>query len=536
MPVCPSPVFRPVRLLLLLLALGSAGSCARRNFGQTDARVGAGAAAPLPRTADSVLATAGRHYNRHGRVYHWFLGKHYRPVWAAPVTAPVLDLSTAAPGGLQAGKVGGGYQSISMTLNGAGGRKYALRALDKEPSKTLPGWLRGTFVLNVVRDATSAANPYAALTVPPLAAAAGVPHSRPRLVYVRPDAADLGPASERFRGKLALLEEKFESPIDLTPDLAGARTAIDGEDMLKNVYDNPAFGIDQPAFLRARLLDIVIGDWDRHEGQWQWAEFRQPHGRVLYRGIPKDRDQVYFRFDDGLVPWLAGHLVARQFQTFKPQYGSIKGLVYQAQFIDQRGLSHLTRADFQRTARDLQSCLTDSVIARAARCFPPAVYALEGPGLQTALRARRDALPQAAEEFYRSLARQPTLGGTAQPERFVVRRFRDSTTVAVYSPALTRLGAGDSLRFRRTYFPAETKEIILDGLGSSDVFDIATAPGGQRLRLQLYGGEGQDRVRRQGSSRGITFYDEDAGATAANDLQPHLPRKNRRAYNRLNDD
>ncbi|MDO7873617.1 hypothetical protein Q5H93_02650 [Hymenobacter sp. ASUV-10] len=536
MPVYPTPITHFLRLLFLLLLAGGLSNCARRNFAQADARVGTAAASPLPQEADSVLATAGRHYDRHGRVYHWFMGRHYRAVWAAPVLAPILNLKTAAPGGLQAGKVGGGYQSISMTLNGAQGRKYALRALDKEPSKTLPGWLRRTFLLNVVRDATAAANPYAALTVPPLAAAAGVAHARPRLVYVRPDAADLGPASERFRGKLALLEEKFESPADLTPDLAGARTAIDGEDMLKNVYDNPAYRIDQPAFLRARLLDVLIGDWDRHEGQWQWAEFRQPQGHVLYRGIPKDRDQVYFRLDDGLVPWLAGHVVATQFQTFKPKYGNVKALVYQARFIDQRGLSHLTRADFQRTARDLQSCLTDSVLARAARCFPPAVYALEGPRLQTALRARRDALPQAAEEFYRSLARCPTLGGTAQPERFVVRRFRDSTTVTVYSPALTRLGDGDSLRFRRTYFAAETREIILDGLGSSDVFDIATAPGGQRLRLQLYGGEGQDRVRRQGSGRRIIFYDEDAGATAANDLQPHLPRKNRRAYNRLNDD
>jgi hypothetical protein len=536
MPAYPISLVRALYLLGLPLLLGSGSGCARREFAQADARVGSAAASLLPQAADSVRATAGRQYNAHGRVYHWFLGRHYRPVWAAPVQAPVLKLPGAAPGGLQPGKVGGGYQSISMTLNGTQGRQYALRALDKEPSKTLPGWLRRTFVLNVVRDATSAANPYAALTVPPLAAAAGVPHAQPRLVYVRPDAADLGPASERFRGKLALLEEKFESPADLTPDLAGARTAIDGEDMLKNVYDNPAYRIDQPAFLRARLLDVLIGDWDRHEGQWQWAEFRQPQGQVLYRGIPKDRDQVYFRFDDGLIPWLAGHLVAKQFQTFKPTYGNVRGLVYQAQFIDQRGLSHLTRADFQRTARDLQSCLSDSVIARAARRFPPAVYALEGPRLQTALRARRDALPQAAEAFYRSLARQPTLGGTAQPERFVVRRFRDSTTVAVYSPALTRLGRGDSLRFRRTYFPAETKEIILDGLGSSDVFDVATAPGGQRLRLQLYGGEGQDRVRRQGSGRGIIFYDEDAGTTAANDLQPHLPRKNRRAYNRLNDE
>ena len=132
--------------LLAVLGLSLAGSgCARHHYFQPDARVGAGSAQPLPAAADSVLATAGRQYNRHSGFYCLFLGRHYRRVWAAPVRVPVLDLATAAPGGLRPGKTGGGYQSISMTLEGTNKREYALRALDKEPSKTLPKVIRGIF-------------------------------------------------------------------------------------------------------------------------------------------------------------------------------------------------------------------------------------------------------------------------------------------------------------------------------------------------------------------------------------------------------
>ena len=527
-----SPSFR--RCFLALLGV-VASSCARAHYFQADARTGPGSTLALPAAADSVRAKAGRQYNRHSGLYCFFLGRHYRRVWAAPVTAPVLYLATAEPGGLTPGKAGGGYQSISMTLDGPEKRVYALRALEKDPYKTLPLVLRHTFVLNVVSDATSAATPYGALTVPPLAQAAGVPHTRPRLVYVRPDATDLGTMSERFQGKLALLEEKYDAPASRTPDLAGASDFLGGEKMLRNVYTHPSYAIDQRAFLRARLLDVWLGDWDRHEGQWSWAEFKEPGGRVRYQGIPKDRDQVYFRFDDGLIPWLAAR-IAPQFQTFRAKYNSTAGLVKQARFIDQRGLSQMTRADFQRMAHDLQRRLPDSVIVRALHRLPPAVLALENARLNTALRARRETLPQAAEEFYRTLVRKPNVGGTAQAERFVVQRYPDSTTVRVFWAALDQLTPGDSLRFQRTYFTAETQELTLDGLGGDDVFDVTTTGAGRPMRLLLYGGLGHDQLRLHGGGQRLQLFDEASDMTAAGARRPYLPKKKHRAYDRLNDD
>ena len=50
---------------------------------------------------------------------------------------------------------------------------------------------------------------------------------------------------------------------------------------------------DQFAVLRARLLDIIIGDFDRNLDQWKWATSDTGKGK-LYYPIPRDRDQAFF--------------------------------------------------------------------------------------------------------------------------------------------------------------------------------------------------------------------------------------------------
>jgi hypothetical protein len=533
------------RLALVLASETLVGACVQQAYNPPDARLPAEAAKRLAVGVDSVRnVAAGRHYNQHNGLYRAFLGKHYRQVWAAPVSAPVFNLAHATPDGspLKAHKTGGGFQSISISLRAPDGRQFALRALDKDPIKTLPTWLRGTVLLNAVRDATSAANPYAALVVPPLAEAAGVVSTHPRLVYVRPDEQGLGEMSGRFQGQLALMEEKYNNRASRPPSLSAANDLVGSEDMLAEVYADPRHRIDQKEFLRARLLDVWLGDWDRHEGQWNWAALPEKNGRIRYQGLPKDRDQVFFRFADGLLPWLVSRsIVAPKFQTFGAKYGNVRGLVKQARFIDQRALAACTRADFQRMAIALQARLPDSLITRALHRLPPAVYSLVGPETGAAMQARRTALPTAAAEFYRSLARHSMVGGTAQAERFVVRRSADSVTVMVFASSLGR----DSLYFRRTYFPGETAQITLEGLAGNDSFAIQTDAGAgsqaSRIRLVLVGGPGADKVYCTGSARRITYYDDAApgtaaGMQAASSLRAQPMPRGYHSYARPNDD
>ena len=158
---------------ILLLAFVGFG-CVRTNFFQKTALVEP-AAFTAQTQPDSALVTVGRHYKKSG-LHNLFFGKHYRELWATPVSLPVFKMDRAF-GGLKPVSLGGGFQTTSLTLKNKEGRPYVLRSIDKDPIKTLPPFLRKTFIVNVIRDQTSAGNPFASLVVPELSeAAAGLLH------------------------------------------------------------------------------------------------------------------------------------------------------------------------------------------------------------------------------------------------------------------------------------------------------------------------------------------------------------------------
>ncbi|RSK45228.1 hypothetical protein [Hymenobacter rigui] len=505
-----------VRFALLCLLL-PAVSCSRHPYFQPDARVDY--TTPLPAGADSARVTAGRHYRR-GPGGRFFLGRHYRQTWAQPVTLPVFNPQTAVPGGLRFGKIGGGFQTISMTLVGADGRSYALRSIDKDPYRTLPKVLRQGFILTTVRDATSAGMPYGAFVVPPLAEAAGIPHTSPRAFYVRPDENGLGSASERFRGKVVLLEAKYEGKQNIAGPVAGALDLEESEDVLEERYASPKHQLDGEAYVRARLLDLWLGDWDRHEGQWSWAAYAQPDGHIRWKPVPQDRDQVFFRFDDGVISWIASKLVAK-FRTFRPQYESIEGYTRNASFIDERALADVPRASYLRAARELQLRLTDTAIVQAVQQgLPPEVYRLEGARLIATLKARRTTLPQAATDFYRLKARQVLVAGTDAAERFVVERLNDTTTVvSVYTLPVNPQNPAAALYYQRRFNPADTRTVMLHGLRGKDEFMVSGNVHRSPM-LEVYGGPDADLLRDSSRVAGLRKYTRFFDTKRNNTVEP----------------
>jgi len=504
-------------LISSLVGLAIAPGCVRKQFFQPDARPDASAA--LPTTADSVRgATAGRQYARHGGLYHALVGRHHRPTWAAPVAAPVLDLAIVRAGGLRPGKVGGGFNSTSLGLTGPDGHAYVLRTVDKDPVRAMPDWLRGTFLVNTLRDNISATNPYAGLVVPPLAEAAGVPHASPRLFYVRADDPAFQTDSLRhFPGQLAYLEEKAAP---LPPDAPAPIAVVNSTKAFAAVYGGTG-QIDQPALLRARLLDAWLGDWDRHEGQWSWAvRPPAPAGINLLAPLPKDRDMVFYRLDDGALGWLVGHLALRHWVTFGPRFAHVSQLLSSGHYLDVRGLNALTRPQFRAAAAAMQQRLPNTLIAQAMQRLPAAAYALEGPRTTAALQQRREALPALADKLYLELARRPVVGGSAQAERFEIHRYADSTVVAVYPGSST--DAHQPALYRRAFLAAETQTIQLEGLGGDDTLLVTEhAPKTTaKPKVVFYGGSGNDELRGPANSRGIRFEQAAAPAKEAYDHPP----------------
>src|SRR5688572_29192471 len=120
---------------------------------------------------ETRLVTAGKEYEASGNQRRWF-GTGYRDTWAAPFEAPVLDLSKEA-GGLEPVRQVGGLQTAGLAMRGTDGRSYTFRSLHKEPERLLPPEWRESWPAKMIKDATSATHPGAAVMLPVLAEAGG---------------------------------------------------------------------------------------------------------------------------------------------------------------------------------------------------------------------------------------------------------------------------------------------------------------------------------------------------------------------------
>jgi hypothetical protein len=441
----------------------------------------------------------------------FFLGKHYREAWITPIEVPVIDLSTEK-GGLTVVQKGGGMQTLSLRLEDPNGKQYVLRSIQKYTSKAIPSILRRTFVADMVQDQISSGHPYGAFVIPKMAQAAGVYHTNPRLVFI-PDTSLLGEYREEFRNMLALFEERPSGDQSDSPSFGNSKNVISSRKMGEKILEDNDNEVDQVAYARARLFDIFVGDWDRHQDQWRWAEFDKKGKGKAYRPIPRDRDQVFAKYD-GLIPWVGTRKFAlREFTYFKNEIRDLEGLTMQARFLDRIFLSRLTSEDLVDIAGDMQSRLTDHVIESAFLDWPAEIYSIDAEEIILKLKSRRDDLTEYAAEFYRIVAEEVEILGTHKHEYFeVVRLNNDETSVKFFK--MTKKGKKKEELFSRTFSRQETKEIRLYGIGGLDEYHVSgTVDDG--ILIRIIGGDEEDSIVDSSAVRGLkkhtVLYDTEEG-------------------------
>lgn len=449
----------------------------------------AAAEAPEPPPPRTVTTAAGPRYGA-GPFRRVLLGSGYRHLWVVPIEVEVLDLGSFA-GGLEPLKTGGGKQTRSLQFEAADGRRFKVRSVDKDPSRVVPSAVRPV-VDALVEDTTSALLPGGALVVARLLEAAGVLHVESRLVVV-PDDPRLGEFREEFAGMLGQLEEVPRE--GLTRGFERATEIVDWEALGPRFEKSARDRVDSEAFLRARLVDLLVGDWDRHDLQWDWARVEGSPG---WQPIPADRDQAFSRFDGLLIDVV--RLSQPRLVQFDEEYPSMLGLTWNARFVDRRVLAGLEWRVWERTVADLRRRLTDHVIEAAVRELPPEYVRLEGPRLTRALRHRRDLLSEAAREHYLLLAREVAIQATDAAERAEVTRGDDgSLSVRVFAPE------SEEPYLSRRFVPGETEEVRLMLRGGHDRL---TVRGGPRdgIKLRVVGGPGSDLLD-DSAGGGTRLYD-----------------------------
>lgn len=328
-------------------------------------------------------------------------GDQYRDAWAAPITVPIAFLDTLK-GGLKVIEAGGGKQTHSLELEDKRGIRYTLRSLSKDPEKLVPEIAKDLGLENIVVDGVSAQHPYSALVVAKLSEVAEILHTHPKLMFV-PKQNSLGKFNKKYGNRLYFFEFESEGKVNWTA-LKDIKEIMDNESLLKlKLEKGEAVKIDQNALIRARLFDLLIGDWDRHAKQWGWA-IRQHGDKFIAIPLPTDRDNAFFNLG-GVIPSLVANDIAHpKVQTFEKEIGFLPGLVTE---FDEYFLRGGSLEQFKQEANKLRELMTDSKIEGSFKIWPKEIDSIKGPEIREKIRARRDNLVVTAEKFYGILQRRP---------------------------------------------------------------------------------------------------------------------------------
>lgn len=403
-------------------------------------------AAPVPgqqSPADDSLFAAGPQFKA-GGIGRIFTGARYRELWTTPIDAPTLKLSELH-GGLAPTGADSGLRAGILYLHAPDGRSYAFRRIDRDPTGGLPAYIRTQLTASTLEDLTAARHPGAPLVVQALAPAAGITMTAVRLVRLADDPA-LGPWRETFGGRLGYLGD---APPELSSEVRTTATLL-GE------LDEPASApVDTAAYLRDRLFDLFLGQWDMAAVGWRWALDRKAE---RWAPLPRDRDAAFANYD-GMIAGLASGTVPA-FVPFGGRYAKQLGLMPYQRSVDRRLLAGVTRELWDSAAKAMQAGLTDSVINAAVGRLPPEYAERSGPKLAARLRLRRDSLPEAAHRLYLMLSSEVEVYASTGADHATALRSGKSLSIEL------------STGFHRRVELSETAEVRLFLLGGADTLDV----------------------------------------------------------------
>jgi hypothetical protein len=460
---------------------------------------------------DSITIAINPKFDKAGKVTRFFLGTNYRKVWAQQVKMPVFHLDKEK-GGLKITGTGGGNQTTSLQLEDSSGRKWVLRSANKTTSRDQPKIYKNTLVEDIMLDAGSIGHPWSALAVPPMAQALGINHTNPRMVYLGDD-PQLGKYRDEFANHIYLFEE--HGPPDGSKDYKTEKV----QDKLEEDNDKKA---DQKLILRARILDMIMGDWDRHGGQWKWTKGDDSSKVSLYEPTPGDRDKVFYTTGGAVFTVMS--LIKPNLQPYTDHIRRVDLWNYNTVSFDLYFLNQLNQQDWEDEIAYVQKTLSDSLVTRAVKLMPANVYAVSGPHILQTFFKRRNNAHKFVMKYYRFLAQKVDIPASDKDEHFTVNTLPGGD-VKVTINKIKKDGSTGKELYQRTFGKKQTEDIRLYGLGGNNSFEVT---GGNKtpIKVRMVGGTDTDSFRIDttvNNRKSLYVYDmRDAGNTLPTRSEVHL--------------
>ncbi len=441
--------------------------------------------------------------------YDFLWGKKYRNYYNKPVEVPVADLTTLC-GGFKPLKEGGGHQSKSLRLEDSQKRQFVMRALKKSAvrfiqtvafkNQFVENDFKNTYAEGFLLDFYTSSHPYTPFIVGELADPIGINHTNPKLFYV-PKQSILGGFNQNFGDELYMIEERPSSGFTDLESFGKPDDIISTDDVLKNLIKDEKYKIDERAYIRARIFDMLIGDWDRHSDQWRWA-VHNIEGNVIYRPIPRDRDQAFTIYQGSLLSLLMRMPALRHMQSFDKNIRNVKWFNMEPYPMDIAFLKTASTEDWIEEAQFIANHLTRQKIDQAFEKLPVEFHDDKMEKIKELLEIRKTRLKDFAKEYSEVLKKTALVVGTNKKDKIIAERIsKNQTKISV----IRMKKNGEELQYEKLFDRKHTKEIWIYGLQDEDLF-VVKGKGKNPILLRILGGSDTDNYQIENHSK-VKIYD-----------------------------
>lgn len=413
-------------------------------------------------------------------LYNRLWGKHYRQLYLTPVRVPSVSLPTFK----------GGVKVVTQANNFHGlvvedktRQLYLLKLLGGSTSFLESEFFqeiydrsdfKDTYLDSFIGDAYTLINPYTFLAADYMAAKASL-NTNPSQIYFIPE----GGARDTIAGGWNL-ENRLVSVTQL-PDINTRENIMLTAEMLEKIRQSPLWQVNQRQYIRTRLFDMLIGDWNKIPENWNWEAYREGE-QVFFVPIVIDRNHAFSKVDGMLFQQMLGVLGLGFITDYDAEFRKLSQSNRLGFPLDMALVGGCDESVWVQEAVALQEKITDGVIDQAISQLPPEIAAQETGELRDKLKKRKALLPDIARKYARLLEKTPVIAGTEMNDRFRIDRLENGDV-------RVRVDAGreDTLHFDHIYSRGRTKELWIYGVGGDDRFEL-TGQTNQSIPVYLVSG------------------------------------------------
>jgi hypothetical protein len=266
--------------------------------------------------------------------------------------------------------------------------------------------------------------------------------------------------------KLGIYSKDFANTFCIVEEREPLGKSISTFNMIAELKKDNDNAVDQEAYLTARLLDIFLADWDRHGDQWRWIDIKKGKEKT-FKGVPRDRDQVFYINQGFFLKLLALPWLMPKFQGFGERIKNINHLSFNARFIDGIFTNQLSFDDWRKATNAVVNRLTDSVIEAAVQKLPAQIYQATFVNLTNQLQKRRQDLLLTTPVYYRFLNRIVDITTSDKSEFVSITDTVDGQLkISVYK--ISKRNEVTKEIYSRLLEPSVTKEVRLFLHGGDD--------------------------------------------------------------------